>query len=139
MPDHRDEPVFAISIAAKLLGSHPQTLRMYERAGLVAPRRTSAGTRLYSVADLQRIRRIQSYTHMGVNLEGVAVVFGLCEKLEQMQRDLEERAERIRREMEQRMRKLVEEAERLLGGPLPVELLEESGASLAGVEEKESG
>jgi hypothetical protein len=76
---------------------------------------------------------------MGVNLEGVAVVFGLCEKLEQMQRDLEERAERIRREMEQRMRKLVEEAERLLGGPLPVELLEESGASLAGVEEKESG
>jgi MerR family transcriptional regulator/heat shock protein HspR len=134
--DHREEPVFAISIAAKLLGTHPQTLRMYERAGLVAPRRTSAGNRLYSMADLQRIRRIQSYTHMGVNLEGVAVIFGLCEKLEQVQRDMEGRAERIRREMDERMRKLVGEAERLLGSPLPVELLEDSDASAASLQKQ---
>jgi len=71
-----------ISIAAELAGMHPQTLRIYERRGLVAPRRTARNTRLYSEADVERLRRIQELTGAGLNLAGIERVMELELKLE---------------------------------------------------------
>lgn len=70
--------VYVISVAAELAGMHPQTLRMYERRGLVTPRRTSGNTRRYSRSDIERLRQIQELTrHHGMNLAGVAMVMRL--------------------------------------------------------------
>jgi MerR family transcriptional regulator/heat shock protein HspR len=79
-PDER--PLFMISIAAELAGMHPQTLRIYERRGLVAPRRTARNTRLYSEADVERLRRIQELSGAGLNLAGIERVMELERKLE---------------------------------------------------------
>jgi len=85
-----------ISIAAELVGMHPQTLRMYEQKGLVRPKRTAGNTRLYSEADLERLRLIQRLTgELGLNLAGVEAVLGLEEQLQRMQT----RMERLEREM----------------------------------------
>lgn len=67
----RDHAVFVISVAAELAGVHPQTLRIYERKGLVDPARTGGGSRRYSEVDLDRLRRIQDLTNEGLNLAGV--------------------------------------------------------------------
>ena len=75
-------PVYAISVAAELVSSHPQTLRMYERTGLVIPQRTRGNCRLYSERDLERIRHIQEYTSMGVNLAGIEIIFRLLDRVE---------------------------------------------------------
>ena len=69
--------VYVISVAAELAGCHPQTLRIYERKGLVAPARTGGGSRRYSEADLQQLRRIQELTEAGLNLAGVKRVLQL--------------------------------------------------------------
>jgi MerR family transcriptional regulator, heat shock protein HspR len=91
-----DRPRYMISIAAELVGMHPQTLRMYEQKGLVQPRRTAGNTRLYSEADLERLRLIQKLTtQLGLNLAGVEAVLGLEEQLQRMQA----RMERLEREM----------------------------------------
>lgn len=79
------EPKYAIRIAAELVASHPQTLRLYERSGLVIPTRTGGGARLYSDSDLDRIRRIQSYTAIGVNLAGIDVIFRLLARVEELE------------------------------------------------------
>ena len=90
-----------ISVAADLVGMHPQTLRMYEQKGLVRPQRTSGNTRLYSEPDLERLRLIQQLTsELGLNLAGVEMVLRLEDQLRRMQR----RMERMEREMRQRMR-----------------------------------
>jgi len=91
-----DRPRYMISVAAELVGMHPQTLRMYEQKGLVQPQRTAGNTRLYSEADLERLRLIQRLTtELGLNLAGVEAVLGLEEQLQRMQ----VRMERLESEM----------------------------------------
>ena len=91
-----DRGVFMISVAAQLAEMHPQTLRMYEARGLIEPKRSPKGTRLYSQADVDRLRRIQEMTNeLGLNLAGVERVLVLEEQLESMSRKvaaLEKRA-----------------------------------------------
>ena len=91
-----ERPRYMISVAAELVGMHPQTLRMYEQKGLVRPKRTAGNTRLYSEADLARLRLIQKLTtQLGLNLAGVEAVLDLEEQLQRMQA----RLERLEREM----------------------------------------
>jgi MerR family transcriptional regulator/heat shock protein HspR len=91
-----DRPRYMISVAAELVGMHPQTLRMYEQKGLVQPKRTAGNTRLYSEADLARLRLIQKLTtELGLNLAGVEAVLDLEEQLQRMQ----SRMERLERDM----------------------------------------
>src|SRR6266508_4688073 len=85
-----DRGVFMISVAAELADMHPQTLRMYEARGLIEPKRSPKGTRLYSQADVERLRRIQEMTsELGLNLAGVERVLELEEQLERASRRLE--------------------------------------------------
>ncbi len=98
-----DRGVFMISVAAELAEMHPQTLRMYEARGLIEPKRSPKGTRLYSQADVERLRKIQEMTtEWGMNLAGVEKVFELEEALDRMQRKvnvLERRAEQLLEEI----------------------------------------
>src|ERR1700704_963148 len=98
-----DRGVFMISVAAELAEMHPQTLRMYEARGLIEPKRSPKGTRLYSHADVDRLRRIQEMTaELGMNLAGVERVFeleGQIERMTQRMEALERRAEQIESEM----------------------------------------
>jgi MerR family transcriptional regulator, heat shock protein HspR len=98
-----DRGVFMISVAAELADMHPQTLRMYEQRGLINPKRSPKGTRLYSQEDVDRLRRIQEMTaELGMNLAGVERVFELEAQLERMARrieSMEAEAEKLRREM----------------------------------------
>ena len=88
-PD-REEPVYHISVVARLVECHPQTLRMYERVGLLAPGRTEANIRLYSESDVDRVRQIKRLTQeMGVNLAGVEVVLRLLDRMEKMEAEIE--------------------------------------------------
>ncbi len=82
--------VYVISVAAELAGVHPQTLRIYERKGLVDPSRTGGGSRRYSPADIERLRRIGDLTASGLNLEGVRRVLELEAQLEELQRELDQ-------------------------------------------------
>ena len=110
-----DEPLYTISIAARLVRPdkpaepiHPQTLRMYEKWGFVKPKRVGKN-RLYSDRDIERLRQIQRYTQdMGVNLAGVEVILRLLERMEDLQREMDERQDAMRREMEQRLREMSE-------------------------------
>ena len=91
-----DRPRYMISVAAGLVGMHPQTLRQYEEKGLVRPQRTAGNTRLYSEADLERLRLIQRLTtELRLNLAGVEAVLSLEEQLQRMQA----RMERLERDM----------------------------------------
>ena len=86
-----DEPIYVISIAARLVGMHQQSLRYYERAGLVEPRRTLGGIRMYSQADIQRIRQAQRLIdELGVNLAGVDIIIRMNEQIRALQEALEE-------------------------------------------------
>jgi MerR family transcriptional regulator/heat shock protein HspR len=86
-----DEPVYLISDAARMCGLHPQTLRLYERLGLIQPHRVGNRKRLYSEADIARLRRIQRLTQqMGVNLAGVEIILRLLDRIEQMNREMSE-------------------------------------------------
>jgi MerR family transcriptional regulator, heat shock protein HspR len=80
-----DRAVFVISVAAELAGVHPQTLRIYERKGLVRPKRTTSNSRRYSARDIERLREIQELTGDGVNLAGVVRVIQLAERIEELQ------------------------------------------------------
>ena len=96
--DGHDRPRYMISVAADLVGMHPQTLRIYEQKGLVRPKRTPGNTRLYSEADLERLRLVQRLTtELGLNLAGVEHVLRLEDELQRMQR----RLDRLEREMRQ--------------------------------------
>ena len=88
MADQRDRAVFVISVAAELAGVHPQTLRIYEREGLVRPKRTTANARRYSERDIQRLLEIKRLTGDGINLAGVAAVLELSEEIERLQATL---------------------------------------------------
>jgi MerR family transcriptional regulator/heat shock protein HspR len=102
--DH-ERGVFMISVAAELAEMHPQTLRIYEQRGLITPKRSPKGTRLYSQSDVERLRKIQQMTaELGMNLAGVERVLEMEEQLERMSRrveQLERRAQRLQDQMEQ--------------------------------------
>jgi MerR family transcriptional regulator, heat shock protein HspR len=104
--DDFDSPLFMISVAAELAGMHPQTLRLYERRGLVHPGRTAKNTRRYSRLDVARLRRIQELTELGLNLAGVERVLAMEEQMAAMAAEmqrlqvlLEEAAGQMRREI----------------------------------------
>ncbi|NPV59365.1 MAG: MerR family transcriptional regulator [Actinobacteria bacterium] len=106
-----DEPVYVISVAARLADVHPQTLRIYERKGLINPQRVR-NRRRYSEADIERCRLIQELTQeMGVNLAGVKMILELRSRVEDMRERvlaMEKEMEGMRREMEERVREVRE-------------------------------
>ena len=95
-----DRPRYMISVAAEIVGMHPQTLRIYEAKGLVRPGRTKGGTRLYSERDLERLRAIQRLTtELGLNLAGVQRVLALEDEMDK----LRSRLDRLEREMREQI------------------------------------
>jgi MerR family transcriptional regulator/heat shock protein HspR len=99
--DEHEHPRYMISVAAELVGMHPQTLRIYEAKGLVRPKRTAGNTRLYSESDVARLRVIQRLTtELGLNLAGVETVL----RLEDEMNRLRARLERLQREMREELR-----------------------------------
>jgi MerR family transcriptional regulator/heat shock protein HspR len=90
MAGEHSRAVYVISVAAELAGVHPQTLRIYERKGLVDPARTVGGSRRYSDDDIKRARRIQDLTTAGLNLAGVSRVLELEAQLDELRRELDE-------------------------------------------------
>jgi len=96
-----ERPIYMISVAAELVGMHPQTLRMYESRGLVRPKRTPGGTRLYSEADVERLRIVQRLTtELGLNLAGVELVLRLEDELRKAHAQVERLQEQLRREVQ---------------------------------------
>jgi MerR family transcriptional regulator/heat shock protein HspR len=92
-----DQPVFVISIAARMVGMHAQTLRQYERIGLIEPKRTRGNVRMYSQSDIARLRQMQRLMNdLGVNLAGVEVILGMKAKMQQMEQEME----MLRRELQ---------------------------------------
>jgi MerR family transcriptional regulator/heat shock protein HspR len=106
----RDRGVFMISVAAELAEMHPQTLRMYEARGLIAPQRSPRNTRLYSQEDVERLRRIQRMTvEEGLNLAGVETVLELERQLDRARKEMarmRERAAELERRMDEEMERL---------------------------------
>jgi MerR family transcriptional regulator/heat shock protein HspR len=97
-----DRPRYMISVAADLVGMHPQTLRIYEAKGLVRPKRTAGNTRLYSESDLERLRLVQRLTtELGLNLAGVEHVLRLEDQLRRMHRRLEKLERELRERVEE--------------------------------------
>jgi MerR family transcriptional regulator, heat shock protein HspR len=114
----QDRGVFMISVAAELAEMHPQTLRMYEARGLITPKRSPKNTRLYSPADVERLRRIQQMTNEeGLNLAGVETVLDLERRLERMRSELAKMRKRATA-MEQRMTEELERLRKAVGGEL---------------------
>jgi MerR family transcriptional regulator/heat shock protein HspR len=91
----RDHAVYVISVAAELAGMHPQTLRIYERRGLVQPARTQGGNRRYSDVDIERLRRIQDLASSGMNLEGIRRVMELETENERLREENAELRHRV--------------------------------------------
>ncbi|MBM3129734.1 MAG: MerR family transcriptional regulator [Chloroflexi bacterium] len=103
----QDEPIFVISVAARLVEMHPQTLRYYERAGLLKPTRSSGKIRLYSQREIDHLRRIARLTNeLGVNLAGVEIIIDLTERLENVQTEAREREAALRAEIDRLRRAL---------------------------------
>ncbi len=91
----RQETVYVISVAAELAGMHPQTLRIYERRGLVNPGRTTGGNRRYTDADIARLRRIAQLAAEGLNLEGIRMVMQLEDEVAELRRQVAELRGRV--------------------------------------------
>ncbi len=95
-----DEPIYVISVAARLVEMHPQTLRYYERAGLLKPERSTGKIRLYSQREIERLRKIARLTNeLGVNLAGVEIIMDLTQRLEKMQEEMHERENQLMAEV----------------------------------------
>jgi MerR family transcriptional regulator, heat shock protein HspR len=121
-----DRPRYMISVAAELVGMHPQTLRMYEQKGLVQPKRTAGNTRLYSETDLERLRLIHKLTtQLGLNLAGVEAVLDLEEQLQRMQ----VRMERLEREAREAIKQVHKQYRRDLVVYDPTQLPEKKWTS----------
>jgi len=96
-----ERPIYMISVAADLVGMHPQTLRMYETKGLVRPHRTPGGTRIYSEADVERLRIVQRLTsELGLNLAGVELVLRLEDELRKAHARVERLQQQLRTEVQ---------------------------------------
>ena len=92
----RDEPCFVISVAARIVGVHAQTLRHYERVGLIWPSRTGGRQRLYSMADIDRLRRLKALTEdMGLNLAGAEVALKLMNRIEDLEAEVKQLTEAV--------------------------------------------
>jgi MerR family transcriptional regulator, heat shock protein HspR len=92
----KDDPCFVISIAARMVGLHAQTLRYYERVGLIWPSRTVGRQRLYSPADIDRLRRIKTFTEdLGMNLAGAEVALKLVDRIEELEQEVQNLAAEI--------------------------------------------
>lgn len=101
----RDKPLYVISVAAELVDMHPQTLRLYERKGLIEPSRSAGKTRLYSQRDIEQLREIRRLTQeLGVNLAGVEEIIKLRRQLDSLQDKLEDRIGRLQGQLQERMR-----------------------------------
>jgi MerR family transcriptional regulator/heat shock protein HspR len=123
-----DEPCYIISVAADMIGAHEQTLRQYERLGLVTPRRSKGNIRLYSPRDIERLRQIKSLTEdLGVNLAGVEIILKLKEEMERMRAEFEQELARVREEYEREIARLKAALQRIEGGAEPVHRFRVSG------------
>lgn len=113
MLDHPDaasnEPMYVISVAAKMIGLHPQTLRHYENIGLVVPERSEGKIRLYSPTDIDRLRQITRLTdELGVNLAGVQIILDMRERLEELQLEMEARHAELEAEITRLRKRLID-------------------------------
>lgn len=105
--DNKDRPVYIISVAAELVDMHPQTLRLYERKGLIRPKRSGGKTRLYSERDVEKLREIRRLTQeMGVNLAGVEEIIRLRDELWKLETEFRAEAERLKAELGERLEAL---------------------------------
>src|SRR3954452_5242676 len=96
-----ERPIYMISVAADLVGMHPQTLRMYEQKGLIRPKRTPGGTRLYSEADVERLRIVERLTtELGLNLAGVELVLRLEDELRKAHTQIERLQAQLKQEVQ---------------------------------------
>ena len=99
-----EEPCYVISIAARMVGMHAQTLRTYERIGLVEPKRTRGNIRMYSQADVARLRQVQRLiTDLGVNLAGVEVILRMGERMQAMEAEMQQLRDQIQRMRDRRL------------------------------------
>jgi MerR family transcriptional regulator/heat shock protein HspR len=99
-----EEPCYVISVAARMLGMHAQTLRYYERMGIIAPSRSRGRIRLYSQADISRLRQIQRLINdLGVNLAGAEVILRLNKRIRQMEQEVERLRAELQRLRDQRL------------------------------------
>jgi MerR family transcriptional regulator/heat shock protein HspR len=102
-----DEPCFTIGIVQQMVGLHPQTLRHYERIGLIRPHRSDGKIRMYSAKDLERIALIKRWIdELGVNLAGVEVMLKMTDRMEQMRAEMEREMESMREHYEGELRRL---------------------------------
>ncbi len=131
MPTPDTRPVYMIGIAAELAGMHPQTLRMYERRGLVAPSRSPGGTRLYSQADVARLRRVQQMSETGLNLTGIERVMEMERALDQaisqvraLEAEMNRQAALAMQELEQMRRSLSTELVHIRRGGPPARIVQ---------------
>jgi MerR family transcriptional regulator/heat shock protein HspR len=114
--DIGDEPCYIISVAAKLVHMHPQTLRYYERLGLIRPARSDGKIRLYSARDIERLQQIHRYIDdLGVNLAGVEVILKMTERMAEMERQM--------RELQQELMAEVRRLRLALGEPVEAEVV----------------
>lgn len=99
-----EEPCYVISIAARMVGMHAQTLRQYERIGLVEPKRSRGNIRLYSQADVARLRQVQRLmSDLGVNLAGVEVILRMGERVQAMEREIQALRAELQRHRDRRL------------------------------------
>lgn len=104
--DFETKPCFHISVVSEMLGLHPQTIRNYEKVGLIKPSRTEGNVRLFSPEDVEKLRKINSFTRIGVNLAGVEIIMKLLDQIEQLEQQLDREIEQSRRKMEQETKML---------------------------------
>jgi len=142
MPDRMlpdDEPCYVISIAAKLVSLHPQTLRYYDRIGLIKPRRTGGRIRLYSPQDIERLRKIARLTDdLGVNLAGVDVIMRMAKSIEGLQSELERQSAESAAEIRALKQRITEIEEERSKGAESYQVINVSARELTGTEEDES-
>jgi MerR family transcriptional regulator/heat shock protein HspR len=104
-----EQPMYVISVAAKMVGLHPQTLRHYENQGLISPQRSQGNVRLYSPADIDRLKQIVRLTdELGVNLAGVQIILDMRERLEQLQLEAETKQAEFEAEIARLRKRLIE-------------------------------
>jgi len=104
-----EQPMYVISVAAKMVGLHPQTLRHYENQGLVKPQRSQGNVRLYSPADIDRLKQIIRLTdELGVNLAGVQIILDMRERLEQLQLESKTKQAELEAEIARLRKRLIE-------------------------------
>jgi MerR family transcriptional regulator/heat shock protein HspR len=103
MEDENREPRYVISVAARMIGVHAQTLRYYERMGLIEPSRSQGNIRLYSMRDIERVRQVKTLMNdLGVNLAGVEVILRLAERMAEMERQMRQLESEVKQLSERR-------------------------------------